>query len=123
MMALSAEALGHYAVLLRASGISPADEHDLRLAQQLSLSVIWTVYGGALLTVGIWRRNSMLRIMALVLLSVTTLKVFFIDLSSLDKIYRTISFIVLGLILVAVSYLYQRYRQRTVDAEPEFGEE
>jgi uncharacterized membrane protein len=123
ILALSAEAFGHYAVQLRIAGISPAEEHDLRLAQQLSLSVIWTVYGGALLTVGIWRRNTMLRIMALVLLSVTIVKVFLIDLSSLDKIYRTISFIVLGLILVAVSYLYQRYRQRTSGPEAEIGGE
>jgi uncharacterized membrane protein len=44
------------------------------------------------------------------------LKVFFVDLSSLEKLYRIISFIVLGVILLAVSFLYQRLRQRM--AEP-----
>jgi uncharacterized membrane protein len=57
--------------------------------------------------------------MALVLLSLTTLKVFFWDLSSLDRVYRIVSFIVLGAILLAVSYLYQKSQQR---ASAEAGE-
>ena len=117
IIALSVEAFGYYAVLLKDQGLSPAAARDLRLAQHLSLSVIWTVYGGGLLIAGIWRRSRMLRIMALILLSVTIVKVFLLDMASLDKIYRIISFIVLGAILIGVSYLYQRYRQRTGDAE------
>ncbi len=54
--------------------------------------------------------------MALLLLSATTLKVFFWDLASLDRIYRIVSFIVLGAILLAVSYLYQK-SQRTESVE------
>jgi len=50
--------------------------------------------------------------MALLLLGLTIFKVFLFDLSSLEKLYRIISFIVLGAILLAVSFLYQRYRQR-----------
>jgi uncharacterized membrane protein len=53
--------------------------------------------------------------MALLLLSLTILKVFLFDLSSLEKLYRIISFIVLGAILLAVSFLYQRYRQRVAE--------
>jgi uncharacterized membrane protein len=55
--------------------------------------------------------------MALALLSLTTLKVFFWDLSSLDRVYRIISFIVLGAILLAVSYLYQKSQQRASEDE------
>ena len=65
-----------------------------------------------MLTVGIARRSKLLRLMALGLLGLTIFKVFLFDLSSLQKLYRIISFIVLGLILLAVSFLYQRYRQR-----------
>jgi uncharacterized membrane protein len=42
----------------------------------------------------------------------TILKVFLVDLSSLDRIYRVISFVVLGVILLAVSFLYQQSQQR-----------
>ena len=68
-----------------------------------------------MLTIGIARRSKLLRVMALLLLGLTIFKVFLFDLSSLEKLYRIISFIVLGAILLAVSFLYQRYRQRMVE--------
>ena len=40
----------------------------------------------------------------------TILKIFIYDLSFLDTLYRIFSFVALGLILLTVSYLYQRYR-------------
>ena len=68
-----------------------------------------------MLAVGMSRRSKLLRMMALGLLGLTIFKVFLFDLSSLEKLYRIISFIVLGAILLAVSYLYQRYRQREAE--------
>jgi uncharacterized membrane protein len=115
LVALSAEALGYYTAKMSASGLSSGTRGDLHLAQQLSLSVVWTVYGGAMLTAGIARRSKLLRVMALLLLGVTIFKVFLFDLSSLEKLYRIISFIVLGAILLGVSFLYQRYRQRVAE--------
>ncbi len=119
LVGLNAEAHGYFAKQLSQPNLFATDIRDLRLAQQLSLSVIWAIYGGALLTIGILRRNLLLRIMALLLLSLTILKVFLWDLSSLDKIYRIISFFVLGLILLAVSYLYQRFRSLFFDEKSE----
>ena len=115
IVALSLEALGYYTVKMRETGLRPEDLANLKLAQQLSISVIWTIYGGAMLTVGIARRSKMLRVLGLLLLGLTIFKVFLFDLSSLEKLYRIISFIVLGLILLAVSFLYQRYRQRVAE--------
>ena len=108
VLALSLEAYGHFE---KQRGIGDEAADDSRLARQLALSVIWTVYGGALLVFGIIKRELMLRIMALVLLAVTIVKVFLVDLSSLKTIYRIISFVVLGGVLLAVSFLYQRYRK------------
>jgi len=115
IVAFSLEALGHYTVKMRATGLEPGQLVNLRLAQQLSISVVWTIYGGSMLTVGIARRSKLLRVMALLLLGLTIFKVFLFDLSSLEKLYRIISFIVLGAILLAVSFLYQRYRQRVAE--------
>lgn len=115
LVALSAEALGPFAAKISAGALTPGALGDLRLAQQLSLSVVWAIYGGAMLTIGIARRSKLLRVMALLLLGLTIFKVFLLDLSSLEKLYRIISFIVLGAILLAVSFLYQRYRQRMVE--------
>ena len=108
VLALSLEAYGHFEKQ-RALGDEAGD--DSQLAKQLALSVIWTVYGGALLVFGIVKRELVLRVMALALLAVTIVKVFLVDLSSLKTIYRIISFVVLGGVLLAVSFLYQRYRK------------
>jgi uncharacterized membrane protein len=123
LTALSAEAWGYYgkkiSEITLAAAVDFNDEKlsNLKLAQRLSLSVIWAIYGGAMLTLGIIRRSQLLRIMALSLLSLTILKVFFIDLAALERLYRIISFIVLGVILLAVSFLYQRFRFLFVDAK------
>jgi uncharacterized membrane protein len=118
LIALSAEASGYFKAEMVRGGELAETFSDLKLAEQLSLSLIWTVYGGVMLTAGILRRNRMLRVMALCLLGITIIKVFLIDLSSLDRVYRIISFIALGAILLAVSFLYQRYRQRSIDSLP-----
>ncbi|MEK6408382.1 MAG: DUF2339 domain-containing protein [Acidobacteriota bacterium] len=112
IVALSAEVLGYFGKNMRAEGVSSDELLAFHLARQLWLSLVWTIYGGAMLTVGIARRSKLLRVMALLLLGLTIFKVFLFDLSSLVKLYRIISFIVLGAILLAVSFLYQRYRQR-----------
>lgn len=121
IVALSAQAAGYYEAkitqeLLR-SGVAlgpddfPAPLRNLALAKQLSLSVVWGLYASGLLIAGQVRRLVLLRVMGLALLSLTILKAFFWDLSSLDRVYRIISFIMLGAILLVVSYFYQRRRE------------
>jgi uncharacterized membrane protein len=85
---------------------------NLKFAQQMTLSLLWLVYGAGLLLYGIWRRNRIFRWAALALLAVTIAKVFLVDLSSLDRIYRIVSFFALGAMLLVISYLYQRALRR-----------
>ncbi len=90
------------------SGRMPSLELDRWLAQQLALSLLWTVYAIGLIIVGIRRSTALLRWEALILLGVVVAKVFFWDLSSLDRIYRVVSFSVVGLVLLRVSFYYQK---------------
>ena len=127
IVALSAQAAGYYEAkiaeeLRRSLVMSESDSFaepllNLRLAKQLSLSVVWGLYASGLLIVGQLRRLLLLRVMGLALLSLTILKVFIWDLSSLDRVYRIISFIMLGAILLVVSYFYQRSQQRAESGE------
>jgi len=73
------------------------------------------VYGGAMLLYGHARGQRLLRLMALLLLTAATVKVFFFDLAALEQFYRIVSFLVLGAILLAVSFLYQQ-KQRAPKA-------
>jgi uncharacterized membrane protein len=116
IIALSLEATGYFEKTIRVTDFDSPDMRDLRLAQGLSLSLVWTLYGGAMLLYGHARQNRLLRIMALVLLTATAFKVFFLDLAALEKFYRIVSFLVLGAILLAVSFLYQQ-KQRGAKAD------
>lgn len=78
------------------------------LAQQLGLSVLWTIYAAALILAGMARHSAMLRWQALALFAVVVAKVFLYDLSILSRFYRIISFLVLGVLLLGVSFLYQK---------------
>ena len=85
---------------------------DLGVRQQgqLLLSILWSVLGLAVLIVGLKRRLPLLRSAALVWLMVTVAKVFLYDLSTLTSLYRVASFVVLGLLLLAGAFAYQRLR-------------
>ena len=80
------------------------------LTEELMRSLAWGLYGAALIVIGMWRSLPSIRWIGIAVIGVTVLKVFFVDLSTLGGIYRVIGFLVLGVLLVMVSYLYQRTR-------------
>jgi uncharacterized membrane protein len=85
-------------------------ERELESIKQLMLSGAWLAFSISLMAYGIIGRERTLRFLAIVLFGVAILKIFIYDLSFLETLYRIFSFMGLGLILLAVSYLYQRYR-------------
>ncbi len=93
-----------------------SDSSSLRNLEQLALSALWLVYAVVLTGVGIWRRTRWMRFGAIGLLGFIILKIFVYDLSFLQGPYRSVSFAGLGLILLAVSYLYSRYHALLLEA-------
>lgn len=85
---------------------------DLNNKRHLTLSLVWVVYSALLLTIGFLKRLPAIRYVGIGLLGVSILKIFLYDLSSLEQPYRIISFIGLGLILLAASYAYARFKDR-----------
>jgi uncharacterized membrane protein len=80
----------------------------IRIAEDFTYSALWMAYGAMLMIVGFWRRSSFVRWQALVLIAATIVKVFVSDFAQLDRGYRIVSFIVLGVLLLAISFVYQR---------------
>jgi uncharacterized membrane protein len=78
---------------------------------QMWISIMWAMYAAAVISVGLWRKLVTLRYIGLCLFTIVILKVFIYDMSTLEKIYRIAGFIVLGLVLIGVSYLYQYLRK------------
>jgi uncharacterized membrane protein len=81
----------------------------LYMAQLLAITILWSLYAFVLIAIGIYKKARQLRIMAIALLFAMIFKLYLVDLATLDTIYRILSFIVLGLILVTVSLAYQKY--------------
>ena len=76
------------------------------------LTVAWGLEGIALLAAGFPLRDRVERLSGLALLLFCILKLFVWDLRHLETLPRIVSFIVLGLLLVAVSWLYTRFRDK-----------
>ncbi len=81
-----------------------------RVAGEL-LTVSWGLQGLCLLGSGFVFRARMLRLQGLALLLICILKLFLYDLRNLETIYRILSFVALGLILLCVSWIYTRFRE------------
>ena len=77
-------------------------------SRELLVSVTWAVYATALIVIGLQRRYAIVRYFAIALFGITIVKVFFSDLAELQRIYRVMSVIGLGITLLLSSYLYQR---------------
>ncbi len=78
------------------------------LLGQMWMSGAWAIYAAALLVTGFWRQIRPARWAGIGLFLATAAKVLLIDLSRLDTPARVGSFLVLGVLLVGASFLYQR---------------
>jgi uncharacterized membrane protein len=77
-------------------------------AEQYTYSAVWLLFGVVLLAAGIFRRSLTLRIASATVVVLTVLKVFLIDMSDLTGIYRALSFLGLGAVLIGIGWFYQR---------------
>ena len=87
-------------------------------AEQYSYSIAWLVFGVALLGIGLVFHSQRARLASAVVIALTILKAFLIDMSTLSGVYRALSFMCLGLVLVAIGWLYQRILFRQQAAAP-----
>jgi uncharacterized membrane protein len=81
---------------------------------QVGLSMLWTLYAAAALAWGFVRSSPAVRYAAFGLFGFVIFKVFLFDMSEVQAIYRILSFLILGLVLLAVSFLYQKLRRTAV---------
>lgn len=83
-------------------------------AEQYTYSIAWLVFGVVLLAIGILFSSQRARLASAAVIALTIGKAFLIDMSTLTGIYRAASFMCLGVVLVAIGWLYQRilFRRR-----------
>jgi uncharacterized membrane protein len=82
---------------------------------KLGLSILWGLYSLFLIALGIWKKNKPLRIGAIALFGITLIKLFTYDIAHLDTIAKTIVFVSLGVLLLLISFLYNKYKHIITD--------
>ena len=76
---------------------------------KLGLSILWGVYSLLIVAFWIWKKKKYLRIAAIALFSITLIKLFFYDVTHLETVPKTILFISLGILLLIISFLYNKF--------------
>ena len=82
-------------------------------ARDMSYSIAWALFALLLLVLGIMKKIPATRYAALVLLSITLLKLFFHDLAQLAQLYRIGALIGVAVIAMLASFAYQRFFNAT----------
>lgn len=90
---------------------------EAREIGQAWMSAFWTATGLAAVVWGMVRRSVNARLGGLALLAVAIVKVWTYDLSELEELARALSFVALGLLLLAGAFAYQRFKPEE-EAEP-----
>lgn len=110
--------LGHSCLLVAAvqwlflwtSRSFPPSDH-LNITSEC-LSFLFALYAVAMITIGFARRRALDRLLGLLALGFVVLKLYFYDVWLLDRLYRISAFVALGILLLAASYLYSRWKDK-----------
>ncbi len=107
----------HITILTIASNelLNWMDLYEPGQSYKLGLSILFGIYALLLVALGIGKKKVHLRIAAIVLFAGTLIKLFFYDISYLNTISKTIVFVSLGVLLLIISFLYNKYRKLIFD--------
>jgi len=81
-------------------------------------SMAWVGLGAVLLLIGVLSGNATARWGSLVLMMLSVAKVFIFDAAGLRDLYRVLSFLGLGISLIVLGYVYQRFVFRKTAPQP-----
>lgn len=88
--------------------------HYKKVASRMGYTVLWGLYSMVLIAFGILRKHKTLRVIAISLFGLTILKLAG-DAMSMTMGYRLIVFITIGIILLLVSFMYQKFKHLILD--------
>jgi uncharacterized membrane protein len=99
-----------YAASLTIVDVIQGDDVESSQTAQVALSAFWASIGLVAIVAGLVRDIRELRLAGLALLGIGVVKVFAYDLAELDELYRVLSFVAIGIVLLIGAYAYQRVR-------------
>jgi uncharacterized membrane protein len=109
-MGFEAAAYGFWFIAAGCELVNSMAQFGIADGTKLGLSIFWGIYALMLIIIGIAWNKRHLRVAAIVILAVTLAKLFLYDVADLETIPRTILFVSLGLTLLVISFLYNKYK-------------
>jgi uncharacterized membrane protein len=109
---VSAHAVLLWGLLLEIAGwaMRTARPEEFASFSSAAASISMAAYAVALAGWGIYRRSALDRLLGLGLIAIVVAKLYLYDVWLLGRVYRVVAFAMLGALLLAMSYLYSRYR-------------
>ena len=93
-------------------------DHVKTQVVKIGFPVLWGILSFILLIVGIKQQWKQIRIIALSLLGLTVLKLFIYDINNVSETGKIIAFILLGALILIISFVYQKIKKLVVDESP-----
>jgi len=81
------------------------------------LTIVWAVFSFVIMWLGMRYKYKTLRIISLSLFSLALLKLFLSDISNISEGGKIAAFIMLGILLLVISFMYQRLKKIIIDNE------
>jgi hypothetical protein len=123
--AMAALLAGHFVILwglaLETSGWAArnAAPKELRSVESTAISILLALYAVLLVGIGVGLGSAVHRVLGLSLIAVVVAKLYLYDVWFLSLFYRMAAFAALGALLLAMSYLYSRSRERAATRSPD----
>jgi uncharacterized membrane protein len=86
---------------------------------KIGYPILWGVFSFIFLIIGIKRQWKVLRVIALSLLGLTIVKLFVYDIKNVSETGKIIAFILLGVLILVISFVYQKIKKLVVDEASE----
>ena len=81
------------------------------------MPILWGFLAFVILLAGIKNQSKNLRIGALALLGLTIAKLFIYDIKDVSETGKIVAFILLGVLILVISFVYQKIKKLVIDEE------
>lgn len=104
-------------IILLSSGATIQNSYDiLEVSHKVGYPILWGIAAFILITLGIKQKNKTGRVQALCLFALIIAKLFLFDVWSMSEGGRIAAFVFLGIVLLLVSFLYQKLKVLLLDS-------
>lgn len=83
--------------------------------QKTGYAILWAVISFVLMIIGMRNKEQILRVLSLLLFGITIAKLFIYDISNFPEGGKIIAFILLGVLLLVISFMYQKVKRIFLD--------